>query len=364
MRYCYYCYYARPRDSRLPYAPNLTAAVTADSKGGAELKTLVTQAADESASNAITIAFPSGLSPNAATLISCLSGTARTIGTATATSPLMPATLNGTVTIDGSALAPTLAITFPAPVNLSFNGAINLSSNSVTFSNVPDIPLTALSLDVTGVNGQRAFLTNCKPGNVAGSFTAQRGQTHTATAPISYTGCPASSGTGTGTSTGTGPGTGTAAGPSQKPKVSGSVSGLATGHPRLKFRVKDAGTAKIASVAVGLPGGLKFSRTALVSHKSCTTKGKKKCITTMRVKGLAISGGRAKSVVLKGGRLVITLKKAAAGLTITAGGPLMIESKSLETKVKHHKAGTLTFTFKVTTADHKSTLLTVKVKTH
>jgi hypothetical protein len=73
--------------------------------------------------------------------------------------------------------------------------------------------------------------------------------------------------------TGTGPGTGTRKGPSspagskQKPKASGSVGGLATGHPKLKFKVTDANRAKIASVAIGLPVGLKFARSAIVSHK-------------------------------------------------------------------------------------------------
>lgn len=337
----------------LPYSPNLTAKVTAGSGGGAELTSTVTQAANEAASHAITIQFPSGLAPNALALAPCLSGTTCTIGTATATSPLMPSTLTGTVTLGGSFTAPAFAISFPAPVNLTINGTVNLTNNSVTFSNVPDVPLTSLSLDVTGVNGQRAFKTDCKPASVIGSFTGQGGQTHTSTAPISYAGCPSSTGTGTGTGTGK----------SQKPKVSGSVTGLASGHPRLKFRITDANGAKIASVAIGLPRGLKFSRSAFVSHKVCTTKGKKKkCTTSVRVNGLRISGAGAKSIAIKAGKLVITLKKAATSLTITAAGPLVVESKALETKVKHHKAGTLRFTFKVTTANHKTTLLTLKVK--
>ncbi|MBV9002893.1 MAG: hypothetical protein JO304_27810, partial [Solirubrobacterales bacterium] len=289
----------------------------------------------------------------------CLNATGCTIGTATATSPLVPGTLNGIVTISGSALAPTLAISFPAPVNLTLTGAVSLSSNSVTFSDVPDVPLTGLSLDVTGANGQRVFRTDCKAASVTGNFTAQGGQTHASTAPISYTGCPSSSGSGTGTGTGTGSGSGA----SQKPKVSGSITGLANGHPRLTIHLTDASPAKIASVAIGLPAGLRFSRSAIVSHKLCTTKGKKtSCKTTTIVKGLRISGGTAKSVVLKSGRLVITLKKAARRLTITAAGPLLVESKSLETKVKHHKAGTQTFTFRVTTANHRTTLLALKVK--
>jgi hypothetical protein len=348
--------------SGLPYAPNLTAAISVDSStGGAEVKTDVTQSLGEAASKAITITFPSGLTPNAAALVPCLSGTTCTIGTATASSPLVPGTLSGTVTLGGSPSAPSFAITFPAPVNLTINGVVNLSNNSVTFSDVPDVPLTDLSLDITGVNGQRAFLTDCKTANVTGSFTGQGGQTHSVTAPITFSGqCPPSIGTGTGT--GTGPMTGTA--PTPKPKASGSLAGLASGHPELNFKVTDAHSAKITSVAIGLPGGLKFSRPVIVSHKTCTKKGKKKkCTTSRRVKGLGIAGVSAKTVALKAGRLVITLKQSATSVTIAVAGPLVTESKSLKTKAKKHKAGTLRFRLNITTAPHMSTTLTLNRKT-
>ena len=64
-------------------------------------------------------------------------------------------------------------------------------------------------------------------------------------------------------------------------------------------------------MALGVPSGLKFSSSAIVKHKTCTTKqGKKKCTTTTLIKGLGIVGGKAKTVAIKGGKLVITLKKA------------------------------------------------------
>jgi len=40
------------------------------------------------------------------------------------------------------------------------------------------------------------------------------------------------------------------------------------------------------------------------------------------------------------------------------------ESKSLEPKVKKHKAGTLRFTLRVTTANRASTTLTLNLKAH
>jgi hypothetical protein len=326
----------------LPYAPKLTAAIAANSTGGAVLTLGVTQAANESANKTIVLSFPPGLAPNATNDLPCLTGAGCTIGSATATSPLVPIPLKGIVTLGGSANSPTFAVTFPAPFNLTISGVVNLSNNSVTFSNVPDVPLTSLTLDVTGPNGKPAFTTDCKPGNVGGTFTAQGGQTQTATAPIAYTGC------------------------QLKPTASGSITGLATGHPNLKLKVTRAkGAPDISSVALGLPSGLKFSRSAIVTRKVCTTKGKKKkCTTTTLIKGLGVAGGTAKSVALTGGRLVITLKKASAGLTLTVASPLVTEAKSLQTKVKKHKAGTLSFTLKVTDVKHTSTTLTLKLKAH
>jgi hypothetical protein len=40
------------------------------------------------------------------------------------------------------------------------------------------------------------------------------------------------------------------------------------------------------------------------------------------------------------------------------------ETKSLQTRVKKHKAGTLRFALKLTTANRVSTSLTMKLKTH
>jgi len=173
----------------------------------------------------------------------------------------------------------------------------------------------------------------------------------------------APSGSGTGTGTGqdgrttapSGSGTGKGTGPSpppmskQKPSASGLVTGLATGHPVLTFKVTDAPGAKIASLAVGLPAGLNFSRSA---------------IARPMVMGLRISGGSAESVALKGGRLFITPKKPVASVTIRAAGPLVIETNSLQTTVKKHKLRSLSFTLNVTTANRQTTSLTLKPNAH
>ncbi|MBV9806342.1 MAG: hypothetical protein JO286_04110 [Solirubrobacterales bacterium] len=330
--------------SSLPYNPTVTASVTKDATGNGGAVTLaITQAANESANKNIVLTLPKGLAPNGAADIPCLSGKVCTIGTATATSPLVPniALSNGVVTLSGTATAPTIAITFPT-LGITIPGTVSLTTNSVTFANVPDVPLTSLTLNVTGPNGQKAFTTDCAPANVVGNFTAQGGQTHSSTAPIKFAGCAA------------------------KPSATGSTSGLAGGHPKLKFTVTHGkGGPNVATLAIGLPGGLRFSRAAIVSHKTCTTKGKKKkCITTTLIKGLGISGAKAASVAIRGGKLVIALKNAAGRVTITAAGPLVSETKGLQTKVKKHRVTSLNFSIKITDAKKVATTVSVKLRAH
>jgi hypothetical protein len=148
--------------------------------------------------------------------------------------------------------------------------------------------------------------------------------------------------------------------------VSGSTSGLASGHPSVKFKVAHGKNGpNVSSVSIGLPTGLKFSHSAFVTKKTCVTKGgTKKCTSTTLIKGLSVKGGTAKSVALKGGKLVITLKKASASVSITASGPLVTETKALQTNVKKHKTKTLKFALKVTDAEHNTTSTTLSLKAH
>jgi hypothetical protein len=327
----------------LAYAPTLSGRVTKDAKdSGATLAFGVTQAAGESASRSLTLKLPSGLGVNALAVANCLTGSSCTVGSAAATSPLLPsaALAGGTVTLGGSLQAPTLSIAFRAPFAIALTGSVNLTSKSVTFESIPDVPLTNLALTITGPGGSKAFTTDCAPANVTGTFNAQSGASHTDTVPVTDNGCVT---------------------------VTGSAGGLAAGHPTLKFKLARAkGGANIASVAVALPGGLRFSRSAFVSHKTCTTlKGKKKkCTTTTLISGLGISGGRAKSVTLKGKTLLIGLAKATGSVSLTISKPLVTATKSLRTKVKKHKAGNLTFTFKVTDAKGTVTTVTASVTPH
>jgi hypothetical protein len=331
--------------ANLPYAPGLTASETKDAKDtGATLQFTITQAAGEAANKTIVLKLPTGLGINLAADVGCLTGTGSgcTVGTATATSPLIPsaALANGTVTLGGTGSAPTITITFPAPFAITLGGKVSLANSTVEFDNVPDVPLTSLNLHLTGPGTQKAFTTNCTPSSTTGTFTSQSGVTKTATATVTLVNCAA------------------------KPTATGSLSGLVAGHPKLRFKATQGkGAAKIASVAVGLPAGLKFSRSAIVTHKTCVTKsGKKKCTTTTTIAGLQVSGASAKSVALTCGKLLVTLKKAAGGVTVDLSGPILTEPGSLQTRVKKHKVKSLTVTLKVTDAKGTATSVPLELK--
>ncbi len=77
-----------------------------------------------------------------------------------------------------------------------------------------------------------------------------------------------------------------------------------------------------------------------------------------------MSGAKVKSAAIKGGKLVITFKKPAAGATITLSGPLVSETNGLQTKVKKHKVKSLTFSLKLTDAKKTSTTLSLKLAAH
>jgi hypothetical protein len=317
--------------SGLAYNPQFSAQVIRDSGDtGAEVKSTITQtnASSESASKSVTLGFGT-LSPNTVADLPCITGTPCTVGTASATSPLLPsaAFTGGTVTLGPPTTTPTLTITFPI-LHLSLAGTINLANNTVTFPALPDFPLSMLAVDVTGPNGQKAFTTDCSPSSVAGTFTPWSGNAavHTST-PVAYTGCPT-----------------TTAG---NPTASGSLSGLATGHPKLKFKVKHGSNApNIGSVSVKPASGLKFK--CVKSGKSC--------------KGLSVTGGTLKSAKVSGGQLVIKLKKPAAAVTVKAKGPALSESSSLQSKVKKHKVKSVTFTLKVKDASGKTSTVKLKLK--
>jgi hypothetical protein len=159
--------------SSLPFSPGFTATALKDTGDeGVKLVTVVTVSAAGAADQTLSLSVP------AATLAAYEFNAAKefgdVVGQAIAQTALLPTPLVGTVSLTGSIAAPTLTITFPAPFALSLVGNINLLANSVTFGNVPDVPLSTLTVTLNG-GSQALYYTTCAQptGAVTAGFTGQ-----------------------------------------------------------------------------------------------------------------------------------------------------------------------------------------------
>jgi hypothetical protein len=346
----------------LSYSPGFTATAVRDtSDPGVAITTDITQAATDAATKSVALSVPLGtFSPNAAVLGIACSATAHPdpstcpsssqVGTVTATSPLLPIGMSGNVYVTVSGGSPGLAIVLLTPFKVVLSGAIVLGNPvTTTFGSIPDIPLSDLKVSLTG-GPNAAFTTSCSPKSsaITGSFTGQNGKAASVPAPVTVQNCPS---------------TGVTAGP---PTISStSLTGLASGKPRLKFTVKSGinNAPKLKTISLGgLNGGLGLSGKAIVTKKTCTGKGKKKkCKTTLTVKGLSLSGATLASAKLSGGKLVLGLKAAVSSATVTVASPLLTETKALLKKAKKNKAKGLKATVGVTDATGKPTSFSLKL---
>ncbi len=301
----------------LAYQPSIAVHANRDaSDSGVELIASVSQpnAAVESATQALELDLPTSVLPNTLAQDVCLQGSPCPVGAATATSSALPASLlgNGTVTLGGIFLAPTLTVYFPS-ANLTLVGTIDATNDRVTFANLPDLPLTGLLIDITGPGNRKAFQTTCWPGSVLAKFVPQDGNSLVRwAAPVAFKNCPPPPP------------------PAKPPHVSGgSLTGLTTGKPKLQFIVRHgADSPAIGSISIAPPHGLKFKRCRVSRH---------------RCNGLSLSAGLLKSVKLSGGQLVITLTQAVPRTTITVGAPSLSEGAGLLKRARRHKVTSMTF---------------------
>jgi hypothetical protein len=312
--------------STLPFTPTLTATATKDSSdSNVAITTSTTQpnALSQAADKTLTLTVPPAvLSPNVPNALTLLNS-GKAVGTATATSPLIPVPLTGTVTLTGTALSSNLTITFAPPFNIMLQGAINLSNSSVTFSDVPDAPLSNLSVTLAG-GAQGLYETTCTPpnGTLMGAFTGQNGVSATSNVALTVAGC----------ATSVTPG---------KPMVfGGSLSGLAKGKGKLKFGLEEGQNAKpIKKFELGLPSGLTFSTNAKADKKGIRVKG-----ATFKVNKHAVT---------------IIFAKPVAKAEVSIGSPAMIVGSKLEgtvrTELGTKKFKPLVFTGTFTDAGNTST---------
>jgi hypothetical protein len=313
-----------------------------------KLATTITQGATEAPSRSVSLAFPTAtLAPNLASIqalcLNLASGACQQVGSASATSPLYPATLTGKAYLTGSSSGLSLTLVFPSPFPLTLTGAVNLLKNAATFTGLPDIPLTNLAVSLNGgPNG--LFLSTCATpsGTATAALTDQNGD-KSATVPANFAvaGCPGVSGAGPGSGGGSGNGGSGSNPPSDgggshngsssagvtvgHTRLSrGRFTALQTGRPALSFRVSVArGAAGLRALTVSLPAGMSF-----LAH------GHRPAAVTVR-------GAKVKSLSLSHGRLVITLAKAASTITVTIGRGGLGESGSLRAKAVNHRVRAL-----------------------
>jgi hypothetical protein len=333
----------------LPYAPLVAATVDQDDNGsGATFTATVTGAATESATTAFEIDVPASVSPNVNAALGCLLGTPCTIGTASAISPLLPtsALSDGTVQLGGSVVSPSLTVTFPPPYPITLNGAINISTEALTFGGIPDLPLTSLAVQIGGGSSTQLFTTNCAASTLTTKLTPWDGASQqTSSTPITFGGtCPATPTTPTPTSTN-----------KTKPAVSGaSLRGVVKRVPRLAFTVKEGEGAKpIRRITVRPPKGLSLSSTK-----------------AGLAKGIVVRGSRSRKVKYRAsvshGVLTITVSAPAAQAEVTLESPALEVSSSLARSVKKElakkKVSGLNFVLAITDSSGKKTTTELGLK--
>jgi hypothetical protein len=245
------------------------------------------------------------------------------------------------VNLGGSVLDPTLTIGFPLPYPVSVTGMVDPTTDALTFSHLPDLPLTSLTVEVGGGSNVRLFTTTCATGSLTAKLTPWSGAPQqTASTPIMFGGsCPST------------PSTPTA--PSRLPTVTGaSLGGLVRRAPKLSFTVnKGAGARAIKRIALALPKGL-------------TLSGDNKSLA----ESVAVAGTHTKKFAVRviRGVITITLTAASAKAAVTLGTPALTVSAALSKRVKAQlpakKVTRLRFPFTLTDSARHATKLSVKLK--
>ena len=297
----------------LSYQPQIALGASVDpSDDGVSLKASMAQAPGEAATSSVALFLPPGLAARRSKLSSACAtsnvATCPAIGTATASTPLLPSPVAGKLVLTGSSVY----AVFPSPLGLTLPGTVSISGNSMqlTFTGLPDVPLTGLELDLNGGSGSLVMVGTglcAGPQTVGGQFASQSGVALPVNAALGVSGCR---------------NFGSA---SKKPSGSRvSFSGLTSGRPKLRFQASN-----VTSMSIALPRGLGFS--------------------LRRKGGLSLAGAKLKRLRLSHGRLVIMLQRGpAARIAATISGPLLQESAAFERKVKARQVKTGVVSLKLT----------------
>jgi uncharacterized membrane protein YgcG len=344
----------------LPFTPKFAVTAARDSAdSGVQVATDITQAASpaQATSKSVVLTLPTNVfAPNVNAVVTggilcpSLSSSCKSVGAATSASPLYPAALVGKAYLIGSLSNLNnieLVLSFPSPFPLTLTGAVNVSQGTTTFTGLPDLPLTDLKVVLNG-GPDSVFSASCNPasGTATAGLTTQYGRTLSAPAPFKVSGCPAASGgggTGGGGTGGGGTGGGGTGGGGTHPPAPGrphtstdTLSGFAHGHPVLRFTaVAGKNAPKLKSLTIVVPSGLGLK------HGRRHHPGTR----------VSVAGAKLKSVVFSHGRMIITLRQAAARVTVTVRG-LTVTAK-LARSVAHHRVRRLAIA--IVTKDAKGT---------
>lgn len=299
----------------LPYAPTTTMKVARDpGKAGGILTIEVATPTGDSASQTIKLGIPQNITLNPR-MQPCLNGEPCTVGTITATSPVIPSSeLTGTIMFSGTAASPALTITFPPPLGVVLNASVTYTHFNLF--NLPDIPFSTLTMTFTGNQMGRMFIASCYPAAFSAILAPWSGSQANATNNIAgVTDCRRVV--------------------KSKPSAFASMAGLRTDAPKLSVKAtRGRYSADIRSLSITPPPGVSFLAGALASGR-----------------GLSLSGARLRSARIQGGALVVTFKRSTARTTVKLGGPLLVESASLLTRANDGRARFLHLTVWVTDGD-------------
>ena len=361
------------------YAPKFSLTAVRDaSDNEVKLTANITQSAGQLTTGTTVLAFPTSvLTPNlgvaAALCTNLASASCTPVGSATAVSPVYPTPLSGKAYLTGDSSGLKLALVFPAPFSLTLTGSVNLATDTTSFNGIPDIPLSQLQVVLNGGTAG-AFATTCQASSASATakVVSQNGDiARTLTDPFTVsgwkpcTGAPIGTG-GNGSSGGSGgsggnnsghggsgsggsPGGGSA-GKRGRPRLSdGSVTGLVSGTPSVRFTVtKGAGAGKLQTLTIGLADGLAFATRMAHGHAT--------------VAGVAIKGGQARSLTVSHGHLMIALRKPVGTATVSLSAKALRESRQLQAKASHGKLSQIRITVAVKSTAGKVSRLHAQIR--
>lgn len=334
----------------VPFAPKVVGTIGGAGNSGEgrhpEIDVTITQATGESATRKAAVTLPPlfGVSLDAlantcteANLQANACAAGATVGSATATSELLPVPLSGPVILVGQPGAlPKLSVLLVAgATTVRLDGQVSIVNGGLvnTFDPVPELPLSSFRLTLKG--GQGGLLQNsadlCKgTGSLHGEFTGYNGANVAVDAPLTPVGVPAC-----------------AAAAAKKPKAKLTLKGLGSGEPVLSMNVRRGSTADasdLTRVKLLLPKGLRADTGEKSSLKVNASKRLKGGSLTLRKRSLVVKK-------LPGGDSPRVKAKFPKG-TLKA-------SRSL---AKKGKGTRLTFRLRVKVAGGKTFKVKVKVK--